>query len=702
MPAMTTTELLQPLRRVPVLAPRTPRARADARSGDRAASPAWARPALIALLVLTAAAYLWDLSSSGYANSFYAAAVQAGTKSWKAMFFGSIDSSNFITVDKPPASLWVMELSGRIFGFSSWSMLVPQALEGVAAVGLLYAAVRRWFGSGAGLAAGAMFALTPVAALMFRFNNPDALLVLMLVASAYCLTRALERAGTRWILATGVMIGIAFLAKMGQAFLVLPAYALVYLVAAPTPLRRRIGQLLLGAGAVILSAGWWVAIVALWPAASRPFIDGSPDNSILNLITGYNGLGRIFGSTGPGGGGGGGGTGFSGATGPLRLFDDLMGGQASWLLPAALLALVAGLWARRRAPRTDRARAALLLWGGWLIVTAAVFSFSSGVIHTYYTVALAPAIAALVAIGGSLLWPRRDRLAARALGALAVAASAGWAYALLARTPSWEPWLRTLIAACAALAVIGLLIAPALRASAKRVSALAAVLGIVAALAGPTAYAAQTISSAHTGSIPSAGPAGASGGGLGGFAGGAAPGGSGKGGGLHGTRPAGGAPPSGGRGSAASSLFGSGTSQPGAKTAGRTASGRSGGAGGGMGVTVSSALAKALEQDAGKYRWVAATSGSQSAASIELATGGDAVMAIGGFNNEGGKLTLAEFERYVSKGDIHYYLASSGGSGAGPSGGSSTESISSWVKAHFKSETIGGQTVYDLTQGELG
>jgi 4-amino-4-deoxy-L-arabinose transferase-like glycosyltransferase len=194
---------------------------------------------LIALLLLTAVAYLWDLSASGYANSFYAAAVQAGTKSWKAMFFGSIDSSNFITVDKPPASLWVMELSGRIFGFSSWSMLVPQALEGVAAVGLLYAAVKRWFGSGAGLAAGAMFALTPVAALMFRFNNPDALLVLTLVASAYCLTRALERAGTRWILATGVMIGVAFLAKMGQAFLVLPAYALVYMVAAPTGVRRR-------------------------------------------------------------------------------------------------------------------------------------------------------------------------------------------------------------------------------------------------------------------------------------------------------------------------------------------------------------------------------------------------------------------------------------------------------------------------------
>ncbi len=698
---MTTTELLHPLRHatVPSLRPSSARTRASSR--ETAGAPSWARPALIALLALTAVAYLWDLSASGYANSFYAAAVQAGTKSWKAMFFGSIDSSNFITVDKPPASLWVMELSGRIFGFSSWSMLVPQALEGVAAVGLLYAAVKRWFGSGAGLAAGAMLALTPVAALMFRFNNPDALLVLMLVASAYTLTRALERAGTRWIVATGALIGIAFLAKMGQAFLVLPAYALVYMVAAPTGLRRRIGQLLIGGAAVIASAGWWVAIVALWPASSRPFIDGSPDNSILNLITGYNGLGRIFGSGGPSGAGGGG-TGFSGATGPLRLFDDLMGGQASWLLPAALIALVAGLWARRRAPRTDRARAALLLWGGWLIVTAAVFSFSTGVIHTYYTVALAPAIGALVAIGGALLWPHRDRLVARALAALAVAASAGWAYALLDRTPSWEPWLRPLIVVCAVLGMAGLLAGPALGALGRRVSVVAAVLGIAAALAGPTAYAAQTITTAHTGSIPSAGPADASAGGFGGGGGGFPTGGA-RGGAGKFTPPAGigagaGKSTSGGRGSAASSLFGDGTPPSGATGGGRSTGARSGAtAGGGMGVTVSSALAKALEKDAGSYRWVAATSGSQSAASIELATGGEPVMAIGGFNNQGGKLTLAEFERYVDKGEIHYYIASSG-NGGGPGGGSSTESISSWVKAHFKSVTIGGQTVYDLTE----
>ncbi len=642
----------------------------------------WARVALVTLLLGTAAAYMWDLSASGYANSFYAAAVQAATKSWKAMFFGSLDASNFITVDKPPASLWVMALSGRMFGFSSWSMLAPQALEGVAAVWLLYATVKRWFGAWTGLAAGALFALTPVAALMFRFNNPDALLVLTMVAGAYCLTRAVERAGTRWIVAAGAMIGIAFLAKMLQAFLVLPAFTAVYLIAAPTGLRRRIWQVAAGGVALVVSAGWWVAIVALWPAASRPFIDGSPDNNIFNLITGYNGLARIF----AGGGAGGGGGNFSGPTGLLRLFNDAMGGQASWLLPAALFALVAGLWARRRTPRTDRARAALLLWGGWLVITAIVFSFGQGVIHTYYTVALAPAIGALVAIGGALLWPRRHSLTGRAVAAVVVGGSAAWAYALLSRTPSWEPWLRAVVAASAALAVLGLLAAPALGRLRRRASIAVALLATVALLAGPVAYAAQTVTTAHTGSVPSAGPVSSSGFG-GGPGGGGAGGGFGGGFGGGGGRPGGSAAgPAGARGGAAGAA-GPGASGPGASAAGPA---------GGGGSNVSSALIKALKQDADSYRWVAATSGSQSAASVELATG-DPVMAIGGFNGNGGNLSLAAFQQDVAQAKIHYYIASSGGPGGGMSG-SSASAITSWVEAHFKAVDVGGQTVYDLTQ----
>ena len=625
----------------------------------RAEDPAWARAAFIGLLVATAVAYLWNLTASGDANSFYAAAVQAGTKSWKAFFFGSLDSSNFITVDKPPASLWVMALSGRVFGFSSASMLVPQVLEGVLAVGLLTASVKRWFGSGAGLLAGAVLAVTPVAALMFRFNNPDALLVCLLVASAYCLVRALEGGSTRWMVGVGTLIGFAFLAKMMQAFLVVPGFALVYFVAAPGAMRRRVVQLLTGGAAMIVSAGWWVAIVALWPAASRPMIDGSSSNSILNLIVGYNGLGRLTGSGGGGGGagnfGGGGGGNFSGQVGVLRLFNDVMGGQASWLLPAALLALVAGLAWRLGAPRTDRTRAALLLWGSWLVVSGLVFSLSAGVIHTYYTVALAPAIAALVAIGTVVAWRRRGHFAVRALLALGVVVTAVWSIVLLGRTPSWEPWLAPLIGVAGGVAAIGLLMPARV---VRRLGAATAVIALVACLAAPVAYSAQTIGTAHTGSVPSAGPssAGVGGGpGAGGFAGA---------GGSSGVAGASGAP-------------------------GNEA--------------VSSALVATLKSGASGYRWAAATSGSQSAASLELATGGVPVMAIGGFNGQGGNLSLAQFEAHVKAGDIHYYVASGGGGGfgggaGGPGGGSSTSAITSWVKAHYRAETIGGQTVYDLSQ----
>jgi 4-amino-4-deoxy-L-arabinose transferase-like glycosyltransferase len=642
----------------------------------------WVRPALIALLLLTALAYLLDLSASGNANSFYAAAVQAGTKSWRAFFFGSLDSSSFITTDKPPASIWVMALSGRIFGFSSWSMLVPQALEGVAAVALLYATIRRWFGAPAGLAAGAMLAITPVAALMFRFNNPDALLVTLLVAAAYCLVRAVEAGGTRWILATGALVGFAFLTKLGQALLVVPAFGLVYLLAAPTSLRRRIAGLLAGLASLVVCAGWWVAIVALLPASSRPFIDGSPDNNIFNLILGYNGLQRLFGNGGGAGGAGGGGSGFSGAPGTLRLFDDLMGGQASWLLPAALLALIAGLWARRSAPRTDRTRAALLLWGGWLMVTAAVFSYSQGIIHTYYAVALAPPIAALVAIGGWQLWQHRATLRARVLAAVAVAGTGGWSYVLLDRTPNWQPWLRLLVLGATTVALGGLLSA-LVRPFARRASLVAIGAALIAALAGPAAYAVQTVTSAHTGSIPSAGPSAAGNAGLGGLGIGR-PGGFGGGQALFGRgAPAGVRPTP--------------TQAPPSGAPGFAGGGRRFAAGGGPGggdVSTSSALVKALESNARSYRWVAATTGSMTAASYELATGGDPVMAIGGFNNNGGELSLAQFIRYVHAGDIHYFIASGGG--APGQGAAGTSQITAWVQSHFSAQTIGGVTVYDL------
>ena len=406
------------------------------------------RMALAALLISTAMLYLWDLAASGYGNDFYAAAVQAGTKSWKAFFFGSLDSSNAITVDKPPLSLWPMEISGRIFGFSSWSMLAPNAIEGVLAVWLLYATVKRWFGTAAGLLAGGLLALTPVAVLMFRFNNPDAMMTLLIVLAAYCVTRALENASTKWLLWAGAVMGFSFLAKGLQPFTVLPALAIAYAVCAPTSLRRRLLQLLGAAGTLLAGAGWWLLIVQLTPVADRPYIGGSGDNSPLGLALGYNGLSRITGTSGgAGAGGGGGGASFSGSTGLGRLFNTDNGGQISWLLPAALIAIVGLSALTARATRTDRTRAAAIIFGGWLLVTGAVLSFASGIIHTYYTIELAPAIAALVAIGAVLGWRERGRIGARVGMAGATAATTWWSVVLLHRSAGWHPWVADLVIA---------------------------------------------------------------------------------------------------------------------------------------------------------------------------------------------------------------------------------------------------------------
>ena len=262
----------------------------------RASSALWTRISFVALIAVTFFLYVWGLDRNGWANAYYAAAVQAGTKSWKAFFFGSLDASNFITVDKSPAFLWVMEISARLFGFNQWSMLVPQALEGVATVAIVYIAVRRWFGPAAGVIAGAVVTLTPVAALMFRFNNPDALLVLLLTAAAYATLRATEGGSTRWLVLAAALIGTGFLAKMLQAFVIVPVVILVYLIAGHPRLLQRIKQLVIAGLTLVAASGWWVAVVELWPSADRPYIGGSQDNSLVNLIFGYNGFGRLTGN----------------------------------------------------------------------------------------------------------------------------------------------------------------------------------------------------------------------------------------------------------------------------------------------------------------------------------------------------------------------------------------------------------------------
>ena len=636
---------------------------------------AWVRPSLICLLGITALLYLWDLGASGWANAFYSAAVQAGSTSWKAFFFGSFNSSNFITVDKSPAALWVMDLSARVFGVNAWSILVPQALEGVATVGFTYLTVRRWFSPAAALIAGATVALTPVAALMFRFDNPDALLVLLLTIATYATVRAIEAGKTKWLVLAATLVGFAFLTKMLQAFLVVPAFGLVYLIAAPVSLRRRVTQLAVAAVTMVVASGWWVAIVQLTPASDRPYIGGSQNNSILNLIFGYNGFGRLTGNeTGSVGGTGTTGS-MWGPTGLERLFTASFGGQISWLLPAALILLVAGLAFTLTRVRTDRTRAAFLLWGGSLGVSAVVFSLAAGIIHPYYTVALAPAIGALIGIGSVMLWQRRSQPWARIVLAGTVATTSIWSAVLLQRSPAFAPGLAAAIAVLgigAAIAILGL---PVLhRAIAAGVLAVA----LVAAFAGPAAYTIDTVLTTHSGAIPSAGPviAAASTRGV--------PGG------LNGGR---GFPGgfTGGRGFPGGGSFGRGAfAIP--SGAGR---GRFGIPGGLLNAgTPGAALVKLLQTDAGRYTWVGATIDANSAAGYQLATD-DPIMAIGGFNGTDPAPSLTQFEQYVAQGRIHYFLGSGGGLGS--DSGTSSQ-ITQWVEQHFTATTVDGVNVYDLTQ----
>jgi 4-amino-4-deoxy-L-arabinose transferase-like glycosyltransferase len=655
----------------------------------RAQDPAWTRPALLGVLALTTVLYVWGLDRNGYANSFYAAAVLAGTKSWKAFFFGAFDAGSFITVDKPPAALWLMALSGRIFGFSSWSMLLPEALLGVASVALVADVVRRTSGAVAGLVAAVVMALTPVAVLMFRFNNPDALLTFLMVAAAWLLVRSLRTGRTRWLLLAAAVLGLAFLTKYLQAYIVLPAMVLTYLLLGPRTWPRRIGELLAAAGVLVVSSGWWVAIVTLIPASQRPYIGGSTDNSVLNLVFGYDGIsritgslgsfaggavrgaGRAFGGGGFFGGGGGPGGGFGGQAGLLRLFNDQLGGEISWLLPLAGAALIAGLWLHRRSPRTDLARAGYVLWGGWLLTHAIVFSFASGILHSYYAVAMAPGVAGVVGAGAVDLWQLRNRSYIGAvLGAVGLVATGWWGAQLLARTPSFVPGLGTAEFA-AAVAAAFLLLLPrsvlsGLPRAAARVPAAALAVGLAAVLLGPAAYAIDNVGHAQQGPTPSSGPGISSG------LGGARP---------FGGRFAGGTPPAG--------------FPPGGFAPGGGAPNFGGGGGAGDAGGTNSTLIAYLEHNQGGATWLVAVASSNEAAPIELATGRP-VMAMGGFSGGDPAMTVSELQSLVRSGQLRYVLV--GGGGGGPAGGS--QSVTSWVTQHgslVSSSESGTSGLYDLT-----
>ncbi len=682
----------------------------------READPAWSRPLLWLVAVVAGALTLWGLTRNGYANTYYAEAAQAASRSWKAWFTNALDVSGSDSLDKGPLSNMLMGLSGRLLGFSSFSMLLPEALCGIGSVLLLHNTVKRTLGHRAALLAALMLALTPIFVAMSRFNNPDSILVLCEVAAAWALVRALQSGRTRHLLLCGLFIGLAFNVKMLAAYLVVPGLALTFLIAGQGRLRRRVAQLAAGGGAMLVVSFAWYGTMMLLPAADRPWVGDTTDDSWFSLIFGANGLNRVSGN---GGGGPSGGGGFGGAEGPLRMFNSIVGGQIAWLLPLALVGLVLGLCTLRRAPRTDLGLSAYLLWGGWGLVSWTIFSFSKGVFHPYYTTALAPAVAVLAAGGLILMWDRaRDSTpwALALAGTLLGSVSLG--VVLLHRASGFVPWLAPSAIALAVLATAAL----ALRRlpdgwgerTRGRVMAFAASAGVAALLAGPTSYSIATVDKSLTGSNPLAGPR--SGEGSSGFGGGpgGGPGGaqlSGRGpasaAGFPGARP-GGAPPASmtHTGGLPAGGLPAGGPPTGGTARARGLMGMAGGAPGAAGV--SKALISYLEAHQGNAKYLVAAVGSSTAGTIAVQTQRN-VIDMGGFTGSDPAPSLAKLKQLISSGALHYVLLDSGQGGAGaagPGGGpggssSSTQARDAWIKSHGtvvklaeQSATAGGSTLY--------
>ncbi len=647
-------------------------------------TPRWSSPALLAILVLAAGLYSWNLSGAGL-NSYYSAAVLSGTESWKAWFFGSLDAGNFLTVDKPPFALMVMGLSCRLLGYGTWQMMLPLILAALATIWVLHSCVKRVWGHGAAALAALVLALTPITVAINRDNNPDTLLVFLMVGGAALGLRAVRDGRLPPLLGSAVCFGLAFNTKMLQGYIALPAVFVVYLYATDLGWAKRIRNLVLAAVALAVASFWWAAAVSLVPASERPYIGGSTDGTAWDLIMGYNGLGRIFGGDGNMGGGGGGGGGFSGTAGIGRMFNDVLGGQISWLLPFAGIALVAGLVLRGRAPRTDLTRAALVLWGGWTVLHQLTFSMAEGTMHPYYTTALAPGIAALCGGGGVMLLRafRADRRWVWVLP-LALGVTGVWAVVLLRRASGWNSWLWPTIAVVMALAIAGLLVFRSGRR--LRLLAVSVAAAVVAGVAGPAAYAWSVPSGSGGGmggTNPTAGPS--TGGGMGGPGGG------------------GGQPPQGGRGGPGGDTppngGDNGRAAPGGAdgTTGTPPSGDLGGAGGfggggglgggfgggggmgggGTGGGASTELVAYLKKHQDGAKWLLAVSGSQSAAQLILA-GGEPVISMWGWSGSDNAMTLTRLKELVKKGELHYVQVG-GGMGGGSGAGSE---VTQWVREH--------------------
>ncbi len=628
--------------------------------------PRWL--ALGGVMLISIFMNFYQLGQNGFGNAYYAAAVRSMLDSWQNFFFVSLDPGGFVSVDKPPLGFWLQVISAKVFGFTAFSILLPQALAGVVSVWLLYMLVRRHFGAAAGLLAALALALSPISIVTNRNNTIDSTLTLAMLVGAWAVLRAAETGKLRWLLLCAAMVGIGFNIKMLEAYLVVPAYAVLYLLAAPRRFWVRLVHLLIAGVLMVALSLAWVLAVDLTPASARPYVGSSGNNSALSLALGYNGVARLVGNNPTGGSGapttgqppqgagtfeppnggnaggpppfqGGSGTppdgGFRGGNaggsqgggqvgmfntgnpGLTRLFTEPLGEQIAWLLPLAILGALAVAWQRRPRPQQDRQQHSLLLWGMWLLTMGVFFSVAS-FFHQYYLTVMAPAICALFGIGLVMMWRDYKRGNWRGwLLPIAIGLTAIQQITLLNSYPTWAQWMVPLIATLAGLSIfvlVGARLLPRLRVNTRLAQsmALAVELGVAALLVAPTVWGGVPVLNNVSTPLPVAG-VDQSAGGLG--------------------------------------------SQ-------------------GAGNNVDTALMSYLEAHQGTTKYLVAVPGSQTADAIILATN-KPVMALGGFNGGDQILTVSQLQALIANGTVRYFLM---GSGGGPGGGSS--SLTSWITSN--------------------
>ncbi len=646
--------------------------------------PLWNRIALGAIIVLSLFMNFYQLGQNGFGNAFYAAGVRSMGDSLHNFFFVSYDPGGFVTLDKPPLGFWLQTISTKIFGFTPFSVYLPQALAGVLSVWLLYVLVRRHFGVVAGLLAALALAISPISVITNRNNTIDSTLALTMLIGAWAVIRAAETGKLRWLLLCAALVGIGFNIKMAEAYLVIPAFGALYILAAPRTLWTRIWHLALALLVMLTISLSWVVIVDLTPASMRPYVDSTQDNSELSLAVGYNGidrlLGNIFGGrragttngrsgqagtppigTPPFGGAGngtgrgtnrdgangqfsqvdGGGMFNTGAAGPLRLFNEPLGGQIVWLLPMALLGMLALAWQRRPRFQEDVQQKSLILWGVWLL-TMGVFFSVAGFFHQYYLTMMAPAVCALFGIGVVVMWNDYRQHGWRGwLLPLALLATALEQIHIIMSNPAWGTWLVPLIAIpCFLVAVVLIAVhlfprivsrfnnsEGGMRYTLQGVLALA----LIALMLTPAVWSTISVLQNTESQIPTAGPSG-----TGGFGGGRAD---------------------------------------------NTTS-------------TNTALINYLESHQGNAKYLVAVPSSMTGDSIILATN-KPVMSLGGFSGSDPILTQNQLAALAANGTVRYFLLSGGGFSRGQ--GSFLEDLPPAIRERIEEGGFGGGTQSSLS-----